>query len=44
MYRQYMKGKNIEQRVQQLAEIRRREGYMAELYSLSDTESEKFFF
>ncbi|AFZ47553.1 transcriptional regulator [Cyanobacterium stanieri PCC 7202] len=45
-YREHIKGKNLAERVQKLAEIRRREGYMAELYCLNDSHQpgvEKFF-
>jgi DeoR family suf operon transcriptional repressor len=41
-YLQHIQGKNLEARVSQLVEIRKQEGYMAELYCL-DPHKEQFF-
>lgn len=42
-YSHYLNGDTLESRVRQLVEMRKKEGYMAELYSV-DNEAEKFFF
>jgi DeoR family suf operon transcriptional repressor len=40
-YLQSIQGKNVQEKVKKLVEIRHREGYMAELFSLEDHESKK---
>jgi len=46
IYGEYIKGGSLQERVHKLVEIRRKEGYMAELYSVndsSDQEKQQFF-
>jgi DeoR family suf operon transcriptional repressor len=41
-YRQYLTGKNLEEKIHQLVEIRKNEGYMAELFLMEKEEPSKF--
>ena len=41
-YRQYLTGKNLEEKIDQLVEIRKNEGYMAELFLIEEEAQSKF--